>query len=426
MHDIKYIKENHEIFDESLKKRDLSPSSSKIIGLHNEYVESLKKTQLLQEKRNKISKEFSKNVSKSKDQLRVQVNKIKEDILKYNEIALEKEKKLNKLLLEIPNQLDEKVPQGKSEDDNRIIKELGKKKNFDFCPKNHVELGENLNLLNYDQAIKISGSRFSVLRSDLALLHRALMNFMLEKNVNSFGFEECRVPELVKSECLLGTGQLPKFSDDLFSTSHNDLWLIPTSEVSLTNLHRDEVININKLPIRYTSFTNCFRSEAGASGMDTKGLMREHQFGKVELVSITFPERSMSELDRMINCVKSILDDLELPYRLVELCSADIGFSSSYTIDIEIWMPGQNKYREVSSCSNCKDFQSRRMKMRVKNTDSGAIFYPHTLNGSSLAIGRVIVGILENNQNEDGTIDIPKKLRNYMKGLKRLSLDEKK
>ena len=239
---------------------------------------------------------------------------------------------------------------------------------------------------------------------------------MIDINVDKFNFEECVIPELVKDECLYGTGQLPKFGDDLFKVDFNDLWLIPTAEVPLTNFHRNEIINLNDLPIRYTAFTNCFRSEAGAAGKDTRGLMREHQFGKVELVSITDPSKSMNELERMIKCVETILDTLELPYRLVELCAGDLGFSSSYTIDVEVWMPGQGKYREVSSCSNCKDFQSRRMKMRVKNFKTGEIFYPHTLNGSSIAVGRVLIAIIENFQQKDGSIKIPQKLRDYMKG----------
>ncbi len=256
-----------------------------------------------------------------------------------------------------------------------------------------------------------------MLKSDLARLNRALINFMLDINTESFNYTEINVPELVKSDSLIGTGQLPKFGDDLFGTNFNDLWLIPTAEVPLTNLHREDMINIKDLPLRYTSFTNCFRSEAGASGKDTKGLMREHQFGKVELVSVTLPNKSMEELDRMVQCVETMLNKLDLNFRLVELCSGDLGFSSSYTIDFEIWMPGQKKFREVSSCSNCKDFQSRRMKMRVKDFESGTIFYPHTLNGSSLAVGRIIVAILENYQQEDGSVVIPKDLRKYMNGL---------
>jgi len=427
MHDIKFIKNNSNRFDKSLEKRNLKPCSVDLIKIYEDFLKNLKKKQNLQEKRNKISKKFSSEKNKENiEKLKKEVSDLKDEMNILSELAEKKSLKLNDLLLEIPNILDEKTPLGTSEDENKVLKECGEKKKFTFEPKNHVELAENLRLIDYDQASKISGSRFSVLKSDLALLHRALMNFMLDINIEEYNYLEYKVPELVKSHCLVGTGQLPKFSDDLFQTTHNDLWLIPTSEVPLTNLHREQLINLNDLPLRYTTYTNCFRSEAGASGLDTKGLMREHQFGKVELVSITFPNDSMSELERMVKCVEKILEKLELPYRLVELCSADVGFSSSYTIDLEIWMPGQEKYREVSSCSNCKDFQSRRMKMRVKNFDSGEIFFPHTLNGSSLAIGRIIVGILENFQQSDGSIIIPKALRGYMRGLEKLSLNEKK
>ena len=249
------------------------------------------------------------------------------------------------------------------------------------------------------------------------------MNFMIDVNTQVFDYIECTVPEMVKEECLYGTGQLPKFGEDLFKTNFNELWLIPTSEVPLTNFHREEIIDIKDLPLRYTTFTNCFRAEAGAAGKDTRGLMREHQFGKVELVSITHPDDSKKELSHMLNCVEKILTDLNLPFRMIELCAGDIGFSSSYTVDFEVWMPGQDKYREVSSCSNCKDFQSRRMKTRVKNYENGQIFFPHTLNGSSLAVGRILIAIIENFQNEEGTIEIPQVISKYMNGIKKLQLN---
>tara|TARA_Y100000589_G_scaffold136234_1_gene130370 strand:- start:877 stop:2160 length:1284 start_codon:yes stop_codon:yes gene_type:complete len=427
MHDIKFIKDNSELFDHSLKRRKLPPQSKKLVKLHNEYLQKLKQVQILQENRNKLSKKFSDKTNKIPIiELKKKVSEIKDELVKLNEVVEKKLNELNQILCEIPNLLDEMTPFGNSEKDNKIIKECKNLKKFDFLPKDHVELAEALGLLDFNISSKISGSRFSVLKSDLALMHRALTNLMLDVNVSLFDYTECKVPELVKSHCLFGTGQLPKFSDDLFQTNFNDLWLIPTSEVSLTNMNREELLNLKDLPLRYTSYTNCFRSEAGASGKDTKGLMREHQFGKVELVSITEPEKSMDELQRMISCVETILEKLELPYRQVSLCSADTGFSSSYTIDFEIWMPGQNKFREVSSCSNCKDFQSRRMKMRAKNHETGEIIYPHTLNGSSLAIGRIIVSILENYQQQDGTIDIPKNLRSYMNNKKKLVFNETK
>ena len=418
MHDIKFIKDNSSLFDEILKKRNISPSSKVILLLHQDYLENLKKTQDLQEKKNSLSKKFSPTLSqKDLEKIKNDVAKIKIELDELKKITENKKKKLNNVLLEIPNLVDERVPLGQSENDNVIIKESSKIDKPEFAVKNHVEILEKHNLLDYNKASKLSGSRFSVLRSSLATLHRALVNFMIDINVTEFQYEECIVPELVKSDCLIGTGQLPKFDEDLFKTDFNDLWLIPTAEVPLTNFHREEIIDSTLLPLRYTSFTNCFRSEAGAAGKDTKGLMREHQFGKVELVSITEPVDSMSEMERMIKCVETILKKLCIPYRLVELCSGDLGFSSSYTVDLEVWMPGQKKFREVSSCSNCKEFQARRMKMRAKNPNTGEIYYPHTLNGSSIAVGRILISIIENYQQENGSILIPDILRNYMKGI---------
>ena len=418
MHDIKFIKNNSSLFDEILKKRNIFFSSKEILLLYQKYLENLKKTQNLQEKKNLLSKKFSPKLSqKDLEKIKNDVAKIKSELDELKKITAEKEKKINQVLLEIPNLVDERVPVGKSENDNVIIKESGKIDKPSFDVKNHVEVLEKHNLLDYNKASKLSGSRFSILRSSLATLHRALVNFMIDINVMEFQYEECIVPELVKSDCLIGTGQLPKFNKDLFKTDFNDLWLIPTAEVPLTNFHREEIIDSTSLPLRYTSFTNCFRSEAGAAGKDTRGLMREHQFGKVELVSITEPFNSMSEMERMIECVELILKKLSIPYRLVELCSGDLGFSSSYTVDFEVWMPGQKKFREVSSCSNCKEFQARRMKMRAKNPNTGEIYYPHTLNGSSIAVGRILISIIENYQQEDGSILIPNILRNYMKGI---------
>ena len=424
MHDIKFIKDNQKIFDESLKKRNMEPLGKKIINIHNEYLESLNELQQLQQERNELSKNFSNSRPNSLDNIKKNVSIIKKKISDLSTINEKKLDELNQIILEIPNILDKKVPLGNSEEDNKVIRVNGKIKEFDFPAKNHLDIAECLGLLDYEKAIRLSGSRFSVLKSQLALMYRALINLMLDNNTLEFGYLEHTVPELVKSECLIGTGQLPKFSQDLFKTNFNELWLIPTSEVSLTNLNREQIISSENLPLRYTSFTNCFRSEAGSSGKDTKGLMREHQFGKVELVSITDSNSSMLELQRMINCATKIIEKLQIPYRLVELCSGDTGFSSSYTVDIEVWMPGQNQYREVSSCSNCKDFQSRRMKMRIKDKITQEISFPHTLNGSSLAIGRIIVSILENFQNKDGSVTIPTILRNYMNNIETLNFNE--
>ena len=420
MHDIKFIKENKTFFEESMKKRNIKISANKIVEIYNSYLDSLNQVQKYQEKKNILSKQISTNSELNENEIKKissDVKTLKENLENYKNESSKKKNELDEYLMQLPNLIDNKTPLGSSEKDNKLIKENGNKPKFTFKPKNHLEIAERLNLIDYKKAIKISGSRFSILKSELSLLHRALMNYMLDINTQLFQYTECSVPEMVKDECLFGTGQLPKFGEDLFKTNFNNLWLIPTAEVPLTNFHRDDIIDLKNLPLRYTAYTNCFRAEAGAAGKDTKGLMREHQFGKVELVSIVHPDESFKELDRMTKCVEKILLELNLPYRMVELCSADLGFSSSYTIDFEVWMPGQNKYREVSSCSNCKDFQSRRMKTRVKNFNDGKIFFPHTLNGSSVAVGRLLIAIIENYQSEDGFINIPKVLDKYMNGV---------
>ena len=420
MHDIKFIKENKTFFEESMKKRNIKISANKIVEIYNSYLDSLNQVQKYQEKKNILSKQISTNSELNENEIKKissDVKTLKENLENYKNESSKKKNELDEYLMQLPNLIDNKTPLGSSEKDNKLIKENGNKPKFTFKPKNHLEIAERLNLIDYKKAIKISGSRFSILKSELSLLHRALMNYMLDINTQLFQYTECSVPEMVKDECLFGTGQLPKFGEDLFKTNFNNLWLIPTAEVPLTNFHRDDIIDLKNLPLRYTAYTNCFRAEAGAAGKDTKGLMREHQFGKVELVSIVHPDESFKELDRMTKCVEKILLELNLPYRMIELCSADLGFSSSYTIDFEVWMPGQNKYREVSSCSNCKDFQSRRMKTRVKNFNDGKIFFPHTLNGSSVAVGRLLIAIIENYQSEDGFINIPKVLDKYMNGV---------
>jgi len=420
MHDIKFIKENKTFFEESMKKRNIKISANKIVEIYNSYLDSLNKVQKYQEKKNILSKQISTNSELNENEIKKissNVKTLKKNLENYKNESSRKKNELDEYLMQLPNLIDNKTPLGSSEKDNKLIKENGNKPKFTFKPKNHLEIAERLNLIDYKKAIKISGSRFSILKSELSLLHRALMNYMLDINTQIFQYTECSVPEMVKDECLFGTGQLPKFGEDLFKTNFNNLWLIPTAEVPLTNFHRDDIIDLKNLPLRYTAYTNCFRAEAGAAGKDTKGLMREHQFGKVELVSIVHPDESFKELDRMTKCVEKILFELNLPYRMIELCSADLGFSSSYTIDFEVWMPGQNKYREVSSCSNCKDFQSRRMKTRVKNFNDGKIFFPHTLNGSSVAVGRLLIAIIENYQSEDGFINIPKVLDKYMNGV---------
>ena len=345
MHDIKFIKSKPEEFDRLQKKRNEKIKSAEILEIYNKYLSYTNKIQELQETRNVESKKIgliAETESKTKiETLKKYVVNLKKQISNLNILADKEFNNLKSILSLVPNLLDKKTPFGKSDLDNKKVKEYGKKIQYNFRPLDHVAIGEKLGLLDYSSAVKLSGARFSVLKSELALLSRALMNYMLDKHTKQNGYTEIKVPELVLKECLYGTGQLPKFKDDLFETKKG-LWLIPTAEVSLTNLCREEIINDKHLPLRYTSFTNCFRSEAGSAGLDTKGLIREHQFGKVELVSITKPEFSMKELERMVECIESILKELNLPYRIMELCSSDIGFSSSYTLDFEVWMPGQS------------------------------------------------------------------------------------
>ena len=419
MHDIKFIRNNSEQFDESLEKRGIKACSGSILKIHDKYLSYLNQKQKLQEKKNLLSKSFSKDNEKNQN-IQIEVKGIKKEIENLNTLSEEKFTELHVILMNLPNILDNRTPLGNTDEDNVVLKEVKKNKELNFKIKNHLEIAEALDLIDYPKAVKISGSRFSILKKELAILHRGLVNFLLDHNSREFNYSECCVPELVKADALEGTGQLPKFHDDLFKTNFNDLYLIPTSEVPLTNLHRETMINKKNLPIKYTAFTNCFRAEAGASGQDTKGLMREHQFGKVELVTISEPTNSEKELKNMIECVESILNKLDLPYRIIELCSADVGFSSSYTLDVELWMPGQDKYREVSSCSNCKDFQSRRMKMKVKDQDKNETYFPHTLNGSALAIGRLLIAIIENFQDSEGSIKIPLVLRPYLNGLEKI------
>ena len=421
MHDIKLIKKDPDKLDESQEKRNERSKSKELIAIYDSYLEKLKTIQELQEKRNKRSKEIGL-ISKTNQKdniknLKLEVKSIKEKINKLNDDIEKKFDELNNKLSVIPNVLDKKTPYGTSDDDNIKIKQYGKVKNFTFKVNDHVSIGENLGLIDYEVAAKLSGSRFSVLKSELATLNRALSNYMLDLHSRTNGYKEVLVPELVRSSALYGTGQLPKFNDDLFETTKG-LWLIPTAEVCLTNLHREEILDETELPIRYTAYTNCFRSEAGSSGIDTKGLIREHQFGKVELVSLVEPNKCNEELDRMLNCAEEILKLLELPYQIILLSSGDMGFSAEKTFDIETWIPFENKFREISSCSSCGVFQARRMKTKYK-TNSNTDFIA-TLNGSGLATGRLMISLMENYQNSDGSVTIPTALKKYMDNIEKI------
>ncbi len=419
MIDIKFIRENPEKFDAAMNARGAEFKASQVLELDSDSRKKTFSIQALQTRRNQIAKEMAE-IKKAGDDtsfLLEESKKVNAD-LKDLENDLSIEKKLNTLLTTIPNIPHESAPIGKSEEENIEIEKFGTPKNFFFTPKPHDELGEKLGMLDFEQSALMSGARFSTLSGGLARLERALSNFMLDVAAE-FGYTEISPPNLVKSEAMYGSGQLPKFAEEAFSTS-DGYWLIPTAEVSLVNLVAKKIIPEFELPLRFTAYTPCFRREAGSAGKDTRGLIRQHQFKKVELVSITTAEQSEAEHERMTSVSCEVLKRLELPFRKILLCTGDMGFCAQKTYDLEVWLPSQGKYREISSCSNCGDFQARRGAIRYKNKIDGKNYFAHTLNGSSLAVGRTIVAILENYQNEDGSITIPKVLLNYIGGLELL------
>ena len=418
MHDIRFIRENPDAFDAALKRRKLTPMAGKILKIDSDRRALQAQIQEMQSFRNQASKEIGALRSKGDDAdaLIAEVNDIKTKMpaLETEEACLAKN--LEALLLELPNLLDDSVPDGDNEDQNQLIRIIGDVPSFSFTPKDHVALGEGLGLMDFALGAKLAGARFVVLSGQLARLERALAAFMLDTHTGEFGYVETLPPALVNSQTMTGTGQLPKFAEDLYRI--DDKWLIPTAEVPLTNIVADEITDSATLPLRMTAYTQCFRSEAGSAGRDTRGMIRQHQFSKVEMVSIVHPDQSEDELERMISCAETILKELELPYRVLKLCSGDTGFSAEQTYDLEVWLPGQDEgrgmYREISSCSNCGPFQARRMKARFRDVETGETRFLHTLNGSGLAVGRTLIAILENGQQEDGSILLPKALHSYM------------
>ena len=423
MHDINKIRNNADFFIKGWKRRGLDVNLDTILALDKDLRKSITDLQELQTQRNDLSKKFGiakKNNDKAVyDKLSADVQLIKEKMQSLEESKEEFSKSLSKELSSLPNIPLDEIPDGKDESSNKVINEYGVKK--DASP-NHYEIGEELGMLDFDIAAKLSGSRFSILKKDLAQMERAIANFMIDHHVLENGYEEISVPYLVKDDVMFGTGQLPKFADDQFKTE-DGFWLIPTAEVPLTNLIRDENLKDNNLPLRFVSYTQCFRKEAGAAGKDTRGLIRLHQFPKVELVSIVKPENSLDELERLLSCAEGILRALELPYRTVVLSTGDMGFSAVKTYDLEVWLPGQKLFREISSCSLCGDFQSIRMNTRYKDQNTGKKVFPHTLNGSGLAVGRTLVAILENYYEGSGVVNIPKVLQPYMNGSKKIELE---
>ncbi|MES2204890.1 MAG: serine--tRNA ligase [Pseudomonadota bacterium] len=379
--------------------------------------------QALQETRNAQSKAIGQAKGRGEDiqQLLTQVDNMGAELKALEEQTAAVQEALNQIYMTIPNIPHVSTPVGKSEAENIEIRRWGTPRLFDFEPKDHVALGEALDMLDFETAVKISGSRFVVMKKELVALHRALAHFMIDTHVEEHGYEEIYVPFLVNSASFEGTGQFPKFKEDIFQIYGQDLGLIPTSEVSVTNVVRDSIVPLAALPIKYVCHSPCFRSEAGSYGRDTRGMIRQHQFEKVEMVQVVHPDHSYEALEEMTQCAEKILQKLELPYRVLSLCTSDIGFCSAKTNDLEVWLPGQNQYREISSCSNMESFQARRMKARYRSA-AGKPELVHTLNGSGLAVGRTLVAVLENYQNADGSITIPTALQPYMKGLKRIML----
>ena len=422
MFDVKWIRENPEAFDRGRARRNLPPLSAEIVALDAKRRAAQTSWQEMQARRNELSKQIGQLKSKGQDASAVmaEVAGLKDKMAEAEAAEQALAKELEAILASQPNLPADDVPEGLDEKSNREERVVGGKPNFAFTPKQHFEIGEGLGLMSFEDAAKLSGARFVVLKGGLARLERALAQFMLDLHTGELGYTEVSPPFLVRDTALFGTGQLPKFAEDQFRTEQG-LWLIPTSEVPLTNLAADEIIDETALPWRFTALTPCFRSEAGAAGKDTRGMIRQHQFLKVELVSIAHPDHSDDEHKRMTNCAEEVLKRLGLPYRVITLCTGDMGFSAQKTYDIEVWLPGQNAYREISSCSNCGEFQARRMKARCRKAGEKGTRFVHTLNGSGLAVGRTLVAILENYQQQDGSVAIPAALRPYMNGLERIT-----
>ena len=424
MHDIRFIRETPDAFDAALAKRGLSGLSAQVLELDEARRERIHAAETAQAEQNKASKEVGAAKAKGDDaefeRLWSVVGAKKAEVAQMQEEAKALDAKLTDLLLGIPNLPLDDVPQGEDEDDNVEIHRWGTPPTLDFTAKEHFEIEGVKPGMDFETAAKLSGSRFVLMSGAIARIHRALAQFMIDTHIEENGLQETWTPVLVRDEMMVGTGQLPKFGEDSYQTT-NGWWLVPTAEVTLTNIVNGMMVDEDYLPRRYVAHTQCFRSEAGSAGRDTAGMLRQHQFEKVEMVSITHPDASLAELDRMTECAQGILERLGLPYRTVILCTGDMGFGARKTHDIEVWLPGQNTYREISSCSVCGDFQARRMNARFKPSDGGKPQFLHTLNGSGLAVGRCLIAVLENGQQSDGSVNLPDVLSPYLRGKTRLT-----
>ncbi len=416
MLDLNFVRKNLDLVIEKTRLRGVELDFDHFREVDRRRRETIKELEELKHRKNTISKEIGRrkrageDVSKLVEESKALDSKIDE----LEKRAKELNEELYRFLATIPNLVHDSVPVGEDEKDNVVVRTWGEPRRFDFEPRPHWEIGEKLGILDFERAAKLSGSRFVVLKGWGARLERALINFMLDLHTREHGYTEVWPPSIVRREVMFGTGQLPKFEDDLYRIERDDLFLIPTAEVPLVNLHREETLREDDLPLYYTAFTPCFRREAGSHGRDVRGIIRQHQFSKVELVKFTTPETSYEELEKLVRDAEEVLRRLGLPYRVVELCTGDLGFSATKTYDIEVWIPSQNTYREISSCSNCEDFQARRANIRYRPKKGGKSRFVHTLNGSGIAVGRTMVAILENYQQEDGSVKIPEALVPYM------------
>jgi seryl-tRNA synthetase len=422
MLEAKYIREHMEEVREKLVLRDQTINLDKFLSVDEERRKAIQEWEKLRALQKKVSDEVSKKKREGIDasELIAEMKKVSQELKRLDDVVEEKEIALQDLLLIIPNLPHDSVPKGKDSSDNVEVRRWGEIPKFDFEPKAHWDLGEELGILDFKSGAKIAGARFTLYWDLGAKLERALINFMLDLHTREHGYREVLPPFMVNRVTMTGTGQLPKFEEELFKVEGTDYFLIPTAEVPVTNIHQDEVLEEEILPLYYTAYTPCFRKEAGSYGKDTRGLIRQHQFNKVELVKFTKPENSYHELEKLLSDAEEVLKRLKLPYRVVNLCTGDLGFSASKTYDIEVWLPGQNTFKEISSCSNFEDFQARRAKIRYRISGKSKTEYVHTLNGSGLAVGRTLVAILENYQRADGSVIIPEILRPYLYGVERI------